>query len=100
MFKPRITVLRLMILVAVFGLVLGSGMYVVRCYRTWDYARRQVARLDRRIETLWTAIEWFKDIQDTYYARCRLYDLQIEKQEYEHLARHPWHGIPDEIEAK
>jgi hypothetical protein len=85
-----------MVLVAVLGLVLGSCVFAVRCYKTREFALKRATKLTRHIEILWLAIETFKETQDTYYARCRLYDLQIEKQEYEHLARHPWHSIPVE----
>jgi hypothetical protein len=82
---PRITVLRLMILVAVVGLLLAGGIFARRCYRVREYALRRVAEMSVAEQTY----------EKGY---CSLYGPVWEgpskKKEFEHVARHPWHGLP------
>jgi hypothetical protein len=102
MFKPRLTVRSLMIAIAVFGLLLGSGVFAVRCYQTSDYARREVQKLNHDIEftRYWiglckktnTKLEGIEDCEHD------LIDYEKRLQEANHLRRHPWHGIPDDDE--
>jgi hypothetical protein len=91
---PRFTVRRLMILVV----VLGSGVFAVRCFKTREYAQK---RSDD--------IEWFIRGSTDYVKTLKDYDEEsplIQKQEsilarlrskrsqFEHVRRYPWHPLP------
>jgi hypothetical protein len=87
-FKPRLTVRALMVLVAVFGLVLAGGVLGARCYRTRIHSLKRIDELESEIGIL-------RKILGNHPVGIEpLKYLEMQLQEFKHVARHPWHTVP------
>jgi hypothetical protein len=91
---PQLSVRSLMVLVAVIGLLLGSGVFAIRCYRAREYALQRVQIYDNDIVILQGGISITVLASDRQEVEQMINDSETKKREYEHLARHPWHGLP------
>jgi hypothetical protein len=97
--RPRLSVRALMILIAVVGLLLGSGMFLVRCIRVQEYAQQRVRQLtwDVAQRQIWLQLNKQTEIPNVEEIRKLARELgavEAKKQEFKHLLRHPWHEIP------
>ena len=92
--KPRLSIRGLMVLVAVFGLLLAGGMFVRRCIRIREFALQRVEIYDNDIKLLQGGISIIVLASDRDQFEQTISISKTKKREYEHLARHPWHGLP------
>lgn len=94
--RPRLTIRRLMLLVAVLGLVLELGIVGWR----WDHYRRQAERHEEIADVLRGEIRAFEQSGDDAHAvevrRGALIEEERDARRFRAAQRRPWQGVPDE----